>query len=101
MAEVMHFYGMSFEELVNLSLAWFCKLFTRISQVEARHQMSWMPIYAIPHIKEGPAQRLMRDIAKKAQGKRISTLPNQSDESSINRGWFRLREQGIHAKDAH
>ena len=99
MAEVMEFYGMSFEELINLTVSWFCKLFSRIPQIEARRQISWLPVYAMAHMEKAAGQRTLRDMQKKARGIQPTKLPNDADESSINHGWFRLREQGIHASD--
>jgi len=98
MAEVMEFYGMSFAELISLTVVWFCKLYSRIALVEARRQMSWLPTFAMPHMDKAAGQKMMRDLAKKARGIQPNVLPGSADESSINRGWSRLRQQGIHAK---
>jgi hypothetical protein len=91
MAEVIAFYSMSFEELVALDVVWFCKLYNRIGQVEARRQISWLPVYSVPHMEQAAGIRSIRDLHKRAQGTQTSPLPNEADQVSIDRGWSRLR----------
>jgi hypothetical protein len=97
MAGVMQFYGMSFDDVVELEVKWFCKLYNRISRIEAQRQMSWLPVIAYPHMNQRGADRTWRDLKTKLEGKDLSPskLPNPASPGEVKHGWHRLRSMGL------
>ena len=51
-AEVIHFYGFGWEELLDMEVPWFCAFHKRIPMIEARRLLPWMPVIAYPHLAE-------------------------------------------------
>jgi hypothetical protein len=67
MAEVLHFYAVSWEELLAMPVVWFCKLYNRIPAVEARRQAAWLPIISYPHLAERGHQQVIQSLRQQAQ----------------------------------
>lgn len=99
MSEVLHYYSISFAELLALPVVWFCKLHTRISAIQAREQLAWIPAFSIPHMKEEGYRRVLKEIQRRAvrEDSQMVYPGNVADDQTIKHGWRRLREQGIKA----
>ena len=88
MAELIHIYHFSFDEVVNMDVRWFCKLYNRIPVVVARRQLADVPLVSYPHMaKDSDRKRFQRSLEKAAR------LPKSSpvEHTSTVVGWERLR----------
>jgi hypothetical protein len=98
MGEVLHYYSISFTELLALPVAWFCKLHSRIASIQAREQLAWIPAISIPHMKEEGYRRVLKELSRRATNEDTKVVypGDVADEQSIKHGWRRLRQMGIH-----
>lgn len=90
-AEVLHFYGFSWEELLNLSFSWFCILYGQIPVVEARRLLATLPVLTYPHLitkkdRESVYRRLTRLSGYAAMRHRFTTA------ETVAAGWDRLSQ---------
>jgi len=95
----MQFYGMSFEELINLDVNWFCKFYKNIKQVGAIRHLDLIQVIAYPHLKPEGGRKILADLRKLAQGVVTldENLPNPADVGQIKHGWHKLRTMGLKA----
>lgn len=77
-----------------MEVVWFCKLYKYINRIEAQRQLSWLQVYAFPHVKPEVGQRTIRDLQKLAQGEAV-TRSNQASDPEVTIGWNKLRGMGI------
>lgn len=96
----MHFYGMSFRDVVDMPLNWFFKIYDRIRTVESRRAFRQIDIESYPHTdercRENIIQRLMNDSGYARSKAEHEQADNQSN--NFEAGWNILR--GIGKKNA-
>jgi len=90
---VLQFYGLGWDELLDLEVVWFAKLYERIPIVQARRLLDWLPILTYPHITSKRDRKKIQDTLDRQAGyermRRFSTTPAQQED-----GWARLRGAG-------
>ena len=91
LAEVLAFYHLGWEELLEMEMTWFCHLYNTITLVEARRLLPLLDIQMYPHLtKKQDRQRLVEGLQRRAGYKRLQYLAS-FDTQRANDGWARLR----------
>lgn len=98
MAEVLHFYGLAWTDMINMPFAWFCKLYARIPVVRARTQIAWIPAIAYAHMGDNQT-RYMQTLQELSKPEHIRQreADGTADTGAISAGWDRLRAMGMKA----
>lgn len=83
MAAVYHF---GWDDLLEMEVTWFCKLYGRIPVIDARRMLAWLPIHTYPHILEDKDRRRLFDrLVRQAR------VTKTQDATQIASGWERLK----------
>ena len=94
LAEVMHFYGLSWSEILNMEGSWFYKFYHRIQVIEARRLLPWLDVMAYPHLAtKGDRQKISDSLQRRAGYKALRHLAGTSPAQQES-GWARLRTFG-------
>jgi len=96
---VLHFYSVSWDELLHLSVTWFCKLYNRIPIIQARQVMAWLPAIAYPHLTDQGRKEQYAGLRRLAAVNRLESVVGYkaTDQLTIDRSWARLRGMGLPA----
>ena len=91
LAEVMEFYGMSWNDVLDIETIWFYKLYRRIEIVQARRQYAWLNVLSYPHIADKASRdKIIKQLEVKAEFKKLTHLAATSPVVQ-EQGWARLR----------
>lgn len=97
MCEVLHFYSLSWDELLALPVAWFCKLYNRIPIIQARQIITWLPGMSYAHLIDDGSRRQVLAALKQAAA---YDLMNRKEQDRWDADWNRLRRNyGIPASE--
>ncbi len=94
LAEVLHFYALGWNELLDLEVPWFCKLYARIPVIEARRLLALLPALTYPHLEtREDRERLHAQLMRQAGYVQLrhAFLP---DAAEVGDGWEKLRGLG-------
>jgi len=103
LAEVLHFYGLGWNELLDLELAWFCILYKQIDVVEARRLLAWLPVITYPHLLTRKDRESISKHLTRTAGHTPARLRDTRPET-VQAGWDKLAGLGAPPrapKDAH
>jgi len=90
--EVMAFYGLGFDGVLDLEFPWFCKLVARIPVIEARRQLAWLSVFAYPHVDAEARQRIHEGLMRASGYER--QRQEQMAAERYEAGWALLRGFG-------
>lgn len=90
-AEMLHFYQCGWQELLEMDVRWFYKLYSRIQAVEARRGLALLPLLAYPHLTDAQARTGIYETLLRQSGyKRMAALA-QADPDRQRTGWDEFR----------
>jgi len=94
--EVVAFYGLGWQDVLDMDVRWFCKLYRRVPVIEARRLLPRLQAYAFPHLtEEGRAHVHQALMELSGYGKmRDDALAHEEYEA----GWGMLRGLGMPAQ---
>lgn len=91
LAEVLHFYHLGWDELLEMEMVWFCKLYSKIQMIEARRLLPMLDVLMYPQLtKREDRKRLLDDLERRAGYARLKYFASL-DPTRAAAGWEQLR----------
>jgi len=92
LAEVMQFYGLSFDAVLDMDSRWFYKFYNRIAVVEARRLLAQLDVVSYPHVMEKSGrQKIVNNLENRAHIAQLRHVASTSAKAQDD-GWRRLRQ---------
>lgn len=94
LAEVIQFYGLSWNDALDMDARWFYKLYHRIAIVEARRLINWLDVVSYPHLaNKRDRQKISTALEARAGYAQLRHLASISKKVQDD-GWAKLRQLG-------
>lgn len=98
LAEVLHFYALGWDALLEMEVTWFCKLYARIPVVEARRTLAALPALTFPHLGSDQDRRHVQAQLMRQAGYDLMRAVGATSDTAHS-GWGRLQAYAAPAKE--